>query len=41
MYTPGIIANSQKTQTKVNKNGAIAKVKFLWNKWYYKAFKDI
>ena len=28
-YTPGTIANSQRTPTKVNKNGAIAKVRIL------------
>ena len=29
MYTPGTITNSQRTPTKTNKNGAIAKVKTL------------
>ena len=29
MYTPGTIANSQMTPTKINKNGAIAKVRVL------------
>ena len=29
MYTPDIIANSQRTPTKINKNGAIAKVRIL------------
>ena len=29
MYTPGTIANSQMTPTKINKNYAIAKVKIL------------
>ena len=29
MYTPGIIANLQGTQTEINKNGAIAKVRIL------------
>ena len=32
MYTTGTIANSQKTPTKINKHGAIAKVKILVNK---------
>ena len=27
MYSPGTIANSQRTSTKANKNGAITKVK--------------
>ena len=38
MYTPGIIANSQITPTKINKNGATIKVRIWWNKWYDKAF---
>ena len=29
MYAPGTIANSEMTTTKINKNGAIAKVKIL------------
>ena len=29
MYTPGTIANSQRMQTKINKNCAIAKVRLL------------
>ena len=29
MYTPDTIANSQRMPTKINKNGAIAKVKIL------------
>ena len=29
MYTPGTIANSQRMPTKINKNGAIAKVGVL------------
>ena len=29
MYTRGTVANSQQTPTKVNKNGAIAKVRIL------------
>ena len=29
MYTPGIMANSQRKPTKINKNGAIAKVRIL------------
>ena len=29
MYTPVTIANSQMTPTKINKNGAISKVRFL------------
>ena len=29
MYTPGTIANSQRIPTKINKNGAIAKVRIL------------
>ena len=29
MYTPGTIANSQRTPTKINKNVAIAKVNIL------------
>ena len=35
------LANSQKTPTKINKNGAIAKVRILEKViLYYKAFKD-
>ena len=29
MYTPGTIANSKITPTKINKNGAMAKVRIL------------
>ena len=29
MYTPGTIANSQRLPTKINKNGAFAKVRIL------------
>ena len=29
MYTPGTKANSQRTSTKTNKNGAFAKVRIL------------
>ena len=29
MYTPGTIANSQRIPNKINKNGAIAKVRIL------------
>ena len=29
IYTPGIIGNSQRTPTKINKNGAVAKVRIL------------
>ena len=29
IYTPGAIANSQMTPTKINKNGAIVKVRIL------------
>ena len=29
MYTPDTIANVQRTPTKINKNGAFAKVKIL------------
>ena len=29
MYTPGTIGNSQKMSTKINKNGAVAKVRIL------------
>ena len=29
MYTPDTIANSQRMTTKINKNGAIAKIKIL------------
>ena len=29
MYKPGTIANSQRTPTKINKNGAIAKLRIL------------
>ena len=29
MYTPGTIVNLQRTPTKINKNGAIAKVRIL------------
>ena len=29
MYIPGTIANSQRTPTKINKNGGIAKVRVL------------
>ena len=29
MYTSGTIANSQRTPTKINKNGVIAKVRIL------------
>ena len=29
MYIPGTIANSQRMSTKINKNGAIAKVRIL------------
>ena len=32
MYTPCTIANSQRAVTKINKNGAIAKVKILVEK---------
>ena len=40
MYTPGFIANSQRTTTKINKNGAIAKVRISVElEINYKAFK--
>ena len=29
MYTPGTIANSQWTPTKINRSGAVAKVRIL------------
>ena len=29
MYTPSTMANTQRTSTKINKNGAIAKVRIL------------
>ena len=29
IYTPGITANSRRTSTKINKNGAIANVRIL------------
>ena len=32
MYTTGTIANSQRISTKINKNGAIAKVRILVKK---------
>ena len=41
MYTPGTIANPQRTLTKINRHDAVAKVKILLKQWYYKAFKDI
>ena len=40
MYTPSFIAYSQKTTTKINKNGAIAKVRISVElEINYKAFK--
>ena len=46
MYTSGTIANSQMTPTKINKNGAIAKVRVLAEQVilainYLKTFKMI
>ena len=42
MYTPGSIANSQRTPTKINKHGPIAKVRTLVEQVILKkGFKDI
>ena len=43
MYTPGTIANSQKTPTKISKNGPYFQSKNFCGTSvrYYKAFKNI
>ena len=39
MYTPGTIANLHRTPTKINKNGAIVKIRILVEQVIQKAFK--